>query len=394
MSPIKDLFLLDSDVIFLNHGSFGACPRPVFETYQAWQLEMERQPVEFLANRATALMAEARAGLAAYLGAQPDEVVYFPNPTTAINMVARNLERLLEGYTNIPVRPGDQILTTDHEYGAMDRTWRFVCRQNGMHYVNRPVPLPVDDPEGLVENFWAGVNERTRVIFISHITSPTALILPVGEICQRARQAGILTILDGAHAPGQIPLDLKALDADIYTGACHKWLCAPKGSAFLHVRQELHAWLEPLVVSWGYEPDPGFGTGNPFIDYHEWQGTRDLAAFLSVPAAIEFQRQHHWDAARDRCHHLAVATRRRINALTGLSAICPESSKWFGQMFSAWLPPQTDLSQLKTRLYNEFHIEIPIISWNGQKMLRVSLQAYNNQADADALLAALERLLT
>ena len=273
----------------------------------------------------------------------------------------------------------------------MDRTWRYVCRQLGVRYVNHPIPLPVEDAEQFVETFWAGVNEHTRLIFISHLTSPTALIFPVAEICRRAREAGLLTIIDGAHAPGQIALNLYKLGADVYTGACHKWLMAPKGSAFLYVCRDMQAGLDPLVVSWGYESaQPG---PLQFVDYHEWQGTRDLAAFLSVPAAIDFQIEQHWDAVRDRCHHLAVVARRRIDALTGLPPICPESSKWFGQMFAARLPAETDLASLKTRLYDEYRIEVPMIDWNGQKFIRVSVQGYNTQQDIDNLVEALQALL-
>jgi isopenicillin-N epimerase len=381
MSALKDLFLLDPDIVFLNHGSFGACPRPVFEAYQAWQRDLERQPVAFLGRQAAALLANAREKLAAYIGANADEVVYFPNPTTAINMVARSLK----------LRPEDEILTSNHEYGAMDRTWRFICRQTGARYVRQPVPLPVTDAEEFVETFWSGINSRTKVIFISHITSPTALTFPVQAICHRARAAGVLSIVDGAHAPGHIPLNLAALGADLYTGACHKWLCAPKGAAFLYARHAVQHWLEPLVVSWGYESDQP--SGSQFIDYHEWQGTRDLAAFLTVPAAIAFQAGHDWQAVRQQCHRLACTTRQRINTLTGLAPICPDSPQWFTQMCAARLPADTDLEALKRRLYDEFRLEVPMVVWNDQKFIRVSFQGYNTQGDADTLVEALARLL-
>jgi isopenicillin-N epimerase len=381
MASLKALFLLDPDIVFLNHGSFGACPRPVFETYQAWQRELERQPVAFLGRQATALLANAREKLAAYIGAAADEVVYFPNPTTAMNMVARSLR----------LRPEDEILTTDHEYGAMDRTWRFICQQTGARYVRQPVPLPVSSVDACVETFWSSVNARTKVIFLSHLTSPTALTLPVQAICQRARAAGVLCIVDGAHAPGHIPLNLPAIGADIYTGACHKWLCAPKGAAFLYARHEVQHWLEPLVVSWGYDSDRP--SGSPFIDYHEWQGTRDLAAFLTVPTAIEFQAQHDWHTVRQQCHRLACDTRQRLNALTGLEPICPDAPPWFTQMFTARLPAHIDLEALKRRLYDEWRVEVPLLVWNHQQFIRVSFQGYNTQSDADVLVAALSRLL-
>jgi isopenicillin-N epimerase len=379
-ASLKSEFLLDPNIVFLNHGSFGACPKRVFDDYQRWQLELERQPVEFLGRRVTTLLAEARAKLAGYVGAATDEVVYFPNPTTAINMVARSLN----------LKPGDEILTTEHEYGAMDRTWRFVCNKTGARYVQRPIRLPVTSHEEFVEAFWAGTTERTRAIFISHITSPTALIFPVQEICRRAREAGLLSVVDGAHAPGQIPLNLAELGADLYTGACHKWLCGPKGSAFLYARREVQAWLEPLVVSWGWESETP--SGSQFVDHHEWQGTRDVAAFLATPAAIQFQAEHDWGAVRAECHGLASETRRRINDLTGLAPICPDSGDWFSQMAAIRLPP-VDVNALKERLYNDYRVEAPVFKWNDQPFMRVSFQGYNSRTDADALVDALKHLM-
>lgn len=381
MEDLRGLFLLDPDIIYLNHGSFGATPRPVFEAYQHWQRELERQPVEFLGRRAQELLFQARTALAVYLGASPDEIVYFPNPTTAMNMVARSLD----------LRPGDEILTTNHEYGAMDRTWRFISRKRGARYVQQKIALPIHQAEEVVEKLWEGVTDRTRAIFISHITSPTGLIFPIEQVCRRAREAGLLCLVDGAHAPGQIPLNLAALGADFYTGACHKWLCAPKGSAFLFARQEVQPILEPLVVSWGYESERP--SQSQFIDHHEWQGTRDLAAFLSVPAAIEFQDQHDWLTVSQNCHELASRTRQRIHGLTGLQQICPDDPAWFGQMFSAPLPGNLDAEAFKTRLYENYRIEAPIFTWAEHILLRVSIQAYNRPADVDALLGAVTELL-
>ena len=202
---MRDLFLLDPEVVYLNHGMAGACSKPVFETYQRWQLELERQPTAFLARKADALLTEARCSLADYLGCKRDEIVYFTNPTSALNVVARSLD----------LKPGDEILSSDHEYGAMDRTWRFICSRWGARYRQAPIPLPLTDPKQILDQLWQGVGERTRAIFLSHITSPTAIIFPVEEVCSRAREEGILTIIDGAHVPGQIDLDLKLLGADL-----------------------------------------------------------------------------------------------------------------------------------------------------------------------------------
>ncbi len=212
---MKSQFLLDPEVIFLNHGSFGACPRPVVDAYQSWQVALERQPVLFLGTGRDvhAHLRRARTALATFIGSDPDDVVFFTNPTTAGNMVARSLG----------LSPGDQVLSSDHEYGALERTWRFVCRKAGAAFVQHPVPLPQPGPQDFVESLWQKVNENTRVIFLSHITSPTAQRFPVSLVCQRARRHGILTVIDGAHAPGQIPLDIEEIGADIYIGACHKW---------------------------------------------------------------------------------------------------------------------------------------------------------------------------
>jgi isopenicillin-N epimerase len=326
-------------------------------------------------------MATARVNLASYLGVDANEIVYFTNPTTVANMLARSLN----------LRPGDEVLATDHEYGAMDRIWRYISLKTGAKYVRQSIPMPFTSHEDSIDQFFSRLSSRTRVVFISHITSPTAVILSVKEVCQRARKAGLISIVDGAHAPGQIPLNLSELGADLYIGACHKWLCAPKGAAFLYARSEIQSRLDPLVVSWGYECEKP--SNSQFIDYHEWQGTRDLAAFLSVPAAIEYQSSRNWPEIRSRCHHLASQTRQRIDHLTGLDSICPDTLDWFAQMTAIRLPDTIDSDRLKESLYHDFNIEVPVTLWNNQPLIRVSYQAYNDQTDADALLDALARLL-
>lgn len=381
MSNLKHEFLLDPSVVFLNHGSFGATPRPVFESYQRWQLELERQPVEFLGRRANELLKGAREVLAEYLGTKSENLVYVTNATTGLNMVARSLH----------LHAGDEVLASDHEYGALDHTWQYLARRDGFTYVRQPIPVPVTTVENFVETFWQGVTPRTKIIFLSHITSSTALIFPIAEICNRARQQGIFTIIDGAHAPGQIPLSLDALGADFYSGNLHKWLCAPKGCAFLYARPEVQSMIEPLIVSWGWLPDQTSST--PLIDYNEYIGTRDLASFLAAPDAIRFQQEHDWDHERAVCHQLAGETRERINSLTGLTSIHNEDDHWWGQMDVARLPASVDIETLKTRLYNDFRVEVPLTEWNGLKLIRVSIQGYNTRSDADALLNALQKLL-
>lgn len=380
---IKDLFLLDPSVTFLNHGSFGACPKPVMRVYQDWQRRLERQPVQFLGVEYAGHMLTARQALGEYLNAPADDLVFIPNATFGVNVIARSLR----------LQPGDEILSCDHEYGACDRAWQFVCEKSGANYIRQAVPLPVRSSEEIVEQVWGGVSERTRLIFLSHITSPTALILPVAEICARARQAGILTLIDGAHAPGQIPLDLATLGADFYTGNCHKWMMSPKGAGFLYAVKSVQGLVEPLVVSWGWRAEPDFSTGSPFVDYLQWRGTDDPSAGLAVPAAIQFMREYNWDSVRDECHTLLKETLDRINTLTDMPSAYPAGDGFYRQMAVAELPLQPDLRGLKNRLYEEYRIEVPCIEWNKRQFLRISVQGYNTREDIDRLISALERLL-
>jgi isopenicillin-N epimerase len=377
----KTHFLLESDVHFLNHGSFGACPRPVFEEYQRIQLELERQPVRFLGRELRDRMAGARIELAAYLGADPDDLTYVPNATTGLNIVARSLN----------LQPGDEVLGTDHEYGALDRTWAFVCGQAGARYLRASISVPVVSADEVVEQIWSQVTDRTRVLFLSHITSPTAVILPIAPLIAKAREAGIFTVIDGAHAPGMIPLDLDSLGADAYSGNCHKWMMAPKGSAFLHVRRDVQHLIDPLVVSWGWKSDEP--SASQFVDHHEWQGTRDISAFLTVPAAIRFMEQHDWESVSRQCSRLLHQFVPDILATTGQAALTADSTEWFTQLASFAIPTD-DWQGLKTRLYDEYKIEAPTIWWNNQTLLRISVNAYNTGRDLERLPVAIKEILS
>jgi isopenicillin-N epimerase len=374
-------FMIRKEVAFFNHGSFGACPRPVFEVYQSWQRKLEEQPVDFLGRRARNLLVEARGRLAEFVGTTADNVVFVPNVTHGVNFVAHSLN----------LQPGDEVLASNQEYGAVEATWEFVCQKRGARYVTQPIPLPVGDPDEVVEQFWAGVTERTRVISISHITSPTALIWPVAEICQRARAAGIITVVDGAHAVGQIDLNLEALGADYYTGNCHKWLSGPKGSAFLYAHPDRQALLEPLVVNWGWKNRSA--QSSPLIDYFTWLGTDDPASYLAVPAAIDYQLGHSWPQVRLACHELARQARHEIQALSGLPPICPDSEAWWMQMFTAPLPPHTP-ENASQRLWEEFQVEVPISRREQGVFIRVSVQAYNTPQHVERLLEGLRTLLS
>lgn len=383
------LFLLDPAVTFLNHGSFGACPRPVFEAYQKWQLQLERQPVAFLdPNRGlSSWMRDARVALGAMVGADPDDLAGLTNATVGLNIVAQSLD----------LRPGDEILTTDHEYAALEKTWAYVCRRSGAVVKTVTIPLPLTSEDQFTDTLLAGFTDRTRVLFLSHITSATALLFPIERAVAHARARGIWTVIDGAHTPGHIPLNLTALDADFYAGNCHKWMMAPKGSAFLHVRRELQAMMNPLVISHGWTLDarePGavgpFGN-TPFIDGLEVQGTRDPSAWLTVPTAIDFTRQHDWAKVAAECRLLVQDTAARVRALTGLPGFC--SPEFCAPQMVAMPIPACDPLILQRTLMAEYGIEIPCFRWQDHTIVRVSAQGYNSQAQMDLLVTALTALL-
>jgi isopenicillin-N epimerase len=277
------------------------------------------------------------------------------------------------------------VLTTNHEYGAVNNTWRYICAKAGAHYINQPIAVPLTTPEAFVDALWNGVTKQTKVISISHITSPTALIFPVELVCQRAREAGIVTVIDGAHAPGQIDLNLDAVGADFYTGNCHKWLSSARGAAFLYATPEAQPLLEPLVVSHGWHRPNS--AQSQFLDYFTWTGTDDPAAYLSVATAIEFQKQHNWPEVRRACHRLAMEAQQRVFELFELPLLSPDSM-WV-QMCAVPVPGTV---QDYTDLWERYRIVVPVLEWQGQTIVRVSIQAYNKQEDIDRLVGALRDL--
>ncbi len=380
-TDLKSLYLLEPDIIFLNHGSFGATPRPVFEAYQDWQRRLESQPVRFLGREADGLLAEARSILGDYLNVSGDDLSFVTNATFGVNVAARSLA----------LGQGDEVLTSDQEYGACNNVWTFLSQKQGFSYRYAALPLPASGEE-MLEAFWQAVTPQTKVIYLSHITSPTAQTLPIRQICSRAREAGILTVIDGAHAPGQLDLDLTDLGADIYTGNLHKWLSAPKGAGFLYVRPEVQESIEPLVVSWGWTRPTSESLGSRFLDNLGWVGTEDISRYLAVPAAITFQLEHDWPTVKRTCHRLLTGALERLQNVTGLpSAYMSEDG--YTQLAIAPLPLGTDTATFKTRLYDEHRIELPLTEHRGQPYLRISVQGYNTGADLEALVRAVETLL-
>jgi isopenicillin-N epimerase len=371
-------FLLDPDIAYLNFGSFGACPRPIFEDYQRWQRELESEPAQFMNVTGPRYLEQSRQALAGYIHCDPDDIVYTANPSYAVNTLAKSF----------PLKPGDEILSTDLEYGPCDRTWKYYCEKKGAAYIRRPIRLPVTSKEELVADFLAGITTRTRAVFISQITSTTALVLPVQDICVAARQRGLITIVDGAHTPGHIPLDLHDLPADIFTGACHKWMMTPKGSSFLYVKRELQPIFDPLVISSGFEsPHP---SSSRFLDYHQAQGTRDYSAFLTIPRSIQFMREHQWTEVAAACRRLVRDNALRFCDLLGAEPICPITEDFLGQMF-AILIQTPDADRLKRHLFEIFRVEVGVNRHGNQTLLRYSINAFNSQDDLDRLYDALRQ---
>jgi isopenicillin-N epimerase len=379
MQNLKQYFLLRNDITFLNFGSFGACPKPVFEVYQNFQLELEQEPVQFIATNGLQYLATAREALGSYLHCDKDDIVYVTNPSYAVNAVAKSFD----------LKPGDEILTSDLEYGACDRTWKYYCKKAGANYVKQHIPLPVKSKEEFVSAFFKGLSDKTKLVFISHITSSTGLRLPVEEICAVAKEKGIMTFVDGAHAPGQIPLNLQDSLFDFYTGACHKWMMTPKGSSFLFVKKEYQSLVDPLVVSWGYQAR--FPSGSQFLDYHQTNGTRDYSAFLTIPAAIQFMQLHNWEQVAAGCRQLVQANAPAFCKLLGATTLSPVTDDFVLQLYSAEIKtPEPE--KLYRHFFDAYKIEIPVMRHGDKVYLRYSINAFNSQQDLDKLFSAIKEI--
>lgn len=375
-------FLLRDDVVFLNHGSFGACPRVILDEQRRWIDRREHQPVLFF-RQLTGLMRTAREAMADYVGARPEDLVFVTNSTFGVNVAAHAFGEMLT--------VGDEILTTDHEYGACDRAWSQYCTAKGMQYIRAEIPFPAPLSDEIADIIWKKVTPRTKVLFISHITSPTAIRLPVEELCKRARAAGIKTVIDGSHVPGHIPLDLSKLQADIYTANCHKWMCTPKGSAFLWITPELKNSIPPLVVSWG-DVIPTHGDG-VFLDEHEYLGTRDVSPFLTVPFSISWMKEQDWPHVQQNARNLASEAMKGLMSIPGIEAIRVNGQDTLLQMATVLLPERTDTDHMKEWLYTEQAIEVVVHRWLGRPILRCSTHAHTSASDIERLVHAVQTYL-
>jgi isopenicillin-N epimerase len=397
---------LDPDVTYLNHGSFGPSPVVVQEKCREWTERLERQPMDFLIRQMEPALENSLARLSNFVGTSRNSLVFVDNATMAMNIVA----------ASVRLDSDDEVLLTNHEYGAVQRLWKRRCLQNGARVTLAELPCPLGDPAEVVDAIFAVATSRTKLIVVSHVTSPTAVILPVEAICRRARELGIPVCIDGPHAINMVPVELRKLDCDFYVASLHKWLCAPFGSGFLFVHPRQQKKMQPAVVSWG----GSIGGRQPgWKDEFVWLGTRNPAAFLAVPEAIDFFEIERVDERgnsarpgvifREHAARLLKIARSAIEALTGLAplwddavrddSVRDDSERWCGTMISLPLPSVDPVpapgkrDPLQDALYDRFRIEIPVVYWQGHRLLRVSAHLYNSEADIGHLVDSLQKLL-
>ena len=393
MSDRPDFWLLDTSIAFLNHGSFGSCPRPVLEFQQEIRQRMERQPIQFFVRDLEALLDEARGALAQFIGALPDNLVFVPNATAGVNTVLRSLD----------FERGDQVLVTDHEYNACRNALDVMAESRGIEVAAIKVPFPIAIETQAIDPILSALTPRTRLLLIDHITSQTGLILPIEKIVRELAQRGVDTLVDGAHAPGMIPLNLEQLGAAYYTGNCHKWICAPKGAGFLYLRPDRQKRIRPLSISHGANSQRT-DRARHLIEFG-WTGTWDPSAYLSVPEAIRQMGRllpGGWPALMHRNRALALEARQILCAARRMAPPCPDPM--IGALAAMPLPDGENTEPPKSPLYldplqeellGRFRIEVPVIPWPRPpaRVLRISAQVYNSREQYQALARALKELL-
>jgi isopenicillin-N epimerase len=376
MADWRSHWHLRPGTIYLNHGSFGPPPEPVKVDRAHWQARLDAQPMDFFVREYELAWHVARARLAQFINCDAADLVFVENATAGMNVVA----------SSVKLQPGDEVLLTDQEYGAVLRIWQRACAEAGAPPpVIAALPPQFGDPQEVVDAIARAITPRTRLLVASHITSPTAVILPVREIVRAAQQRGVAVCIDGPHALMQTEVDLRDLQAEYYTASCHKWLCAPFGSGFLYVDNKHQASVRAPLLSWGrIFPEDRAAWSDEFV----WSGTRDSSAYLSIPAAIDFFSPLGQREFARQTHELAQYARRQLVQLTGLEPVVPDDPAWYGSMAHVPLPPGNRRA-LQDALWREHHIEVPIIDWSGRRWIRVSCHLYNTRQEVDTLAAAL-----
>ncbi|MCC5629671.1 aminotransferase class V-fold PLP-dependent enzyme [Nostoc sphaeroides] len=383
---VRGLWSLDSAVTFLNHGSFGACPKQVLEFQQKLRSQLEHEPLRFFGREWEPLLDDARIKLAAFVGADVQDLVFVPNATTGVNSVLRSLT----------FSPEDEILTTNHEYNACRNALDFIASRTGARVVVAKIPFPIDSPQQVIAAVIERVSPKTRLALLDHVTSQTGLIFPIQELVRELQQRGVDTLVDGAHAPGMISLDLREIGATYYTGNCHKWLCAPKGTAFLYVRRDKQLEIRPLTIS--------HGTNSPRTDKSrfqlefDWTGTDDPTAYMSVPEAIAFMGSllpGGWTELRQQNHQLVLQGRRLLCEALEVQPPCPE--EMIGSMAVVPLPAileNRDFMSIHDELFDKFGIQVQVMPWQEKPRLlvRISAQIYNTLEQYEYLARVLKGL--
>lgn len=404
--PPRSVWSIPEDTTYLNNGSFGPAPRVVQEAREQWSRRLESQPMDFYLRQMEPALDEAIDVLSKFVGADSRDMVFVDNATVAMNIVAATID----------LKPGDEVLLNDHEYGAVFRIWRHRCDQAGARVVTARLgnsedgreqgsssiaaamngPATIRNSADVIDPIFAAVTERTRLIVVSHVTSPSAIILPVDDICRKARQLGIPVCIDGPHAIAMREINLRRIDADYYCASLHKWLCAPCGSGFLYVKRNRQKDLETHMTSWGRSLS---GRPERWQDHFNWLGTRDPAPFLAVPAAIRFLQDVGIETFRTYTHALARDVRAKLEQRFGRTALLPDSPDWYGSMIAVPLPssdykkPKPNVMHpLQQQLWERYRIEAPVMEYGGQYFLRVSCHLYNHQDDVDHLMNAIDNI--
>jgi isopenicillin-N epimerase len=374
-AELRRRYAIPDGVTYLNNGSFGPPPAAVSEAQNDFRRRLDANPMAFLVRELEDLLGDAAAILARFVGTTSDNLVFVPNATTAMNVVAASL----------PLSSGDEVLLNDHEYGAVRRIWEYRADAVGAKVVTAELPYPLSSTDEIARAIFARATPQTRLIVVSHVTSPTAVSFPIAEIARRARELGIPVAVDGPHAVAMLDLELDELDVDYYCASCHKWLSAPIGSGFLYVHPRRQASTVPPIRSWGRTPA---GMKPSWRDEFRWVGTDDPSKYLAVSAAIRFLGEFGFEQFRAHGHELARQARRQIEAITGLEAFVPDSPAWYGTMITLPLPPG-DAPRLMEAMWRKYRIEIPVIDWNGRRYIRPSFHLYNSEGDLKILTDAL-----
>lgn len=390
MSSWREAWAIRPDVLYFNHGSFGPSPRRVIAAREEWSRRLESDPMDFFVRQLDGNLARACDRLAEFVGADSEDLLLLPNATVGMNLVAHNL----------PLKPGDQILTTNHEYGAVLRIWREVCRQVGAELVVQTLPDFLDSDEAggaraIVDALMAGVTPKTRLIVVNHVTSATAVIFPIEAICRAARGRGIPVCVDGPHAPGMVDIDLRKLNCDFYCASLHKWVSAPFGTGFLYVRRKRQQEFSPQIVSWGGSLG---GAAPSWKDEFTWFGTYDPTPWLALPAALDSLEEIGLETFRSHSFGLIRQAREQITALTGLDPLVADSPTRQGSMISLPMPDLPGfegghgrIDPMLQWLWNEHRIEALMPFWRRKRYLRVSCHLYNSAEEVDRLCAAVRQ---